>query len=103
GIWHKTGGILPIAQKFVSTTGNFFIGHEKLKFQLASEYGRDHTQINLLSLAVDSSTILEQGKEKTKGYVWLESSQAEANMKVDFEYQPGHAEVNTNITVKTVQ
>ncbi|XP_069196040.1 uncharacterized protein [Procambarus clarkii] len=88
---------------FSSTSGNLIANPDKTQLQVGCTYGSDYAHPHMLVLAFDSSKMMEQGQEKYKGYILLESTQAETDIKLDFEHQPGRVEVNANITVQRVQ
>ncbi|KAG7172099.1 putative apolipophorins-like 7, partial [Homarus americanus] len=96
---HKVEAGFNLGQMFISTYATLLTSPEKTMLQATCEYGSGPGQSHSLSFTLDSSQLVDNGQKTTRGYLSMQSSQAEAYVDLDFKYQPGHAEASTNISV----
>ncbi|XP_071541836.1 uncharacterized protein [Panulirus ornatus] len=107
--WEHNAGQHTVETKFVlgpvfwTTSGTFLIGQDNMMLEATCRYGSGTVQPHTLSVNLNSSHMVENGEKLYKGFLFLESSQAEANLELEYDYRPGYAQANTKVTLHNTQ
>ncbi|XP_066981093.1 uncharacterized protein [Macrobrachium rosenbergii] len=103
GTHYKVDGRTQVGQYFGLVEGSLNSDQESTGLQLRAEYGTDRENSHSLSLNYDGASRIEQSGRKHSGHIFLETTQGESNVTLNYEYSPSNFHGNGSLTFQGKQ
>ncbi|XP_064081934.1 uncharacterized protein LOC135198290 [Macrobrachium nipponense] len=103
GTHYKVDGRTQVGQYFGLVEGSLNSDQDSTGLQLRAEYGTDRENSHSLSLNYDGASGIELSGRKHSGYIFLETTQGESNVTLNYEYSPSNFHGNGSLTFQGKQ